>query len=68
MTTITVTYGADDAYAFAQAHLSPHAWAAINEVHNTIRYQIKNGDVVADRAVLETAYAMLSEVKSRLEE
>lgn len=67
MTTITVTYGADDAYAFAQAHLAPHAWTAISAALAVIRNHIKH-EVLSPTQTIERVQVILNDAQLRLEE
>ena len=67
MKTITVTYGAEDAYAFAQAHLAPHAWQAIDDALNNIRNCLKHGMTTPDSCLADVQF-ILTEAKSKLDE
>ncbi len=64
---ITVTYGVDDAYEFAQAHLAPHAWAAIDDALNNIRNCLKHGLTTPESCLADVQY-ILNEVKRKIEE
>ena len=67
MKTITVTYGAEDAYAFAQAHLAPHAWQAIDDALNNIRNCLKHGATTHEQCLTDVQL-ILAEAKTRLDE
>ena len=62
---ITVKYAADDAYQFAQAHLSAFAWMAIDKALDDIRNHLKHDFGTADQCVREVE-AILKDVRERL--
>jgi len=67
MRTITVTYGAEDAWEFAQAHLSPIAWTAIDEALMHIRNHFKHDVLGPDQCLIEVR-KILTEAKAKLDE
>ncbi len=67
MRTITVTYGPEDAWAFTQAHLSPHAWAAIDDAINNIRNHFKHESTTMEQCLHDVLH-ILADAKARLDE
>lgn len=67
MRTITVTYGAEDAWAFTQAHLAPHAWQAIDAALHNIRNHYKHESTTIDQC-LHDVLLVLTDAKAKLDE
>jgi len=62
-----VTYGPDDIVEFAQAHLAPHAWQAIDDSINQIRNYRKHDYGTADQC-LNDVILTLASARARLDE
>ncbi len=65
--TITVAYGAEDLMEFAQAHLAPHAWQAIDDSVNQIRNYKKHDYGTADQCIDDVLFTLTS-AQARLDE